>query len=54
MQLKDGCGVTVVACVSDSPGRSDLPILVGSSELTAAEPTFMTPWSDFAPKLVKR
>jgi hypothetical protein len=54
-QLKDGCGVTVVACANDgSPGRSDLPALVGSAELTADEPTFMTPWSEFAPKLVKR
>ena len=36
-QLLDGCGVTVVACVSDSPGRDDLPVLVGANELSASK-----------------
>lgn len=36
-QILDGCGVTVVTCVSDSPGRDDLPVLVGAEELSAAK-----------------
>ena len=35
-QLLDGCGVTVITCVSESPGRDDLPVLVGAEELSAA------------------
>jgi hypothetical protein len=55
-QLKDGCGVTVVACVAESPGREDLAVLVGAEELTAKaeDVTFALDWADFAPKLVKR
>ncbi len=41
-QLLDGCGVTVVACVSETPGRDDLPVLVGAGELSAAKADLTT------------